>query len=169
MTRLSTLSAAIGSNPSRYDDADFWGSIGDNELDDQLTLLADMFASASDADRATIRSSVHPNALWNLIAYVRRMALPVLRERDAKWLERGLFVAAIEDGRFDFRDLIVSLVILRAASEQIGLDCHSYFNYIIEHCSLSSVGTFANARDHSPSNVSDLLQSFGPPELLPKC
>jgi hypothetical protein len=96
------------------------------------------------------------------------LALLLLRDRDPIWVRRGLAIANLENGQFDFRDSIVSLVILRAATESIDLDPVPEFNKTIKSCEKSMIGILENARDHHPQNVRELLRIFGPDELKPR-
>lgn len=166
--QFEELSAAIGASSGSYKDSEFWMSIGETELDRHLTRLADIFIAAPQSEQQVVRDAVHPRALWNLIAFVRRLSILIILTSDPLWLRRALAVAAIEDGRFDFRDLIVSLVIVRAAAEQVGIDHIPHFNWCIDSLSPTSHDSFINARDHSPSDILDILHNFGPAELLPE-
>jgi hypothetical protein len=163
--RLDELSNAIGPDSLSYNDAGFWTSVGATELDQQLTRLADLFVHTPENQRPRVRDAVHARSLWNLVSYVRRTSLLILTSRDAIWLRRALAIAAIEDSRYDYRDLIVSLVIVRAASEQVGLDPIPLFDWCLDTLKPTSRDTFTNARDHADSDVCDILKHFGPPEL----
>lgn len=163
--RLEELSNAIGPDSLSYNDDGLWTSVGATELDQQLTRLADLFLHSPENQRPRVRNAVHARSLWNLVCYVRRAALLILTSRDSQWLRRALAIAAIEDSRFDFRDSIVSLVIVRAASEQVGLDPIPLFNWCLDTLNPTSRDSFTNARDHANSDVCDILKHFGPPEL----
>jgi hypothetical protein len=161
------FSDIIGPDTRHYPDKSFWESVGNCDLDRQLTDLADCFRQCSSCQRQVFRSSVHAHASWNLIAYVRRLALLLLRDSDPIWVRRGLAIANLENGQSDFRDSIVSLVILRAAAESIGLDPVPEFNETIKDCEKSMIGILENARDHHPQDVRCILRTFGPDELKP--
>ncbi len=162
-SQLEDLSIATGETLVRYKDNCFWASVGECELDHQLTQLADIFVNVPIDQQQIVRDAIRPGALWNLIAYVRRLSVLISKTSDPIWLRRALAVAAIEDGRFDFRDTIVSLVIARAAAEQVGIDYIAHFNWCLQTFKPSSRDSFTNARDHSESNVRGILRSFGPP------
>ncbi len=152
----------------RYSDRHFWDSVGSHELDLALSRLADFYAGCNDGQRRILRRSLHPAASWNLVAYVRRMALQILSTKDASWLTRAMNIASLENATIDFRDSIASLVIARIAAENVGIDPLPHFDKAISKCDSSMISTFKNARDHRPSNVSAILRFFGPPQLKPK-
>ena len=165
--QLEELTNSIGENSASYSEAVFWESVGATELDEQLTRLADLFIGTPPDQQQMVRDAVHPRSLWNLIAYVRRLSMLIMATSDSMWLRRALAVAAIEDGRFDYRDLIVSLVIARAASEHVGIDHIPHFIWCLDSFHPTSHESFTNARDHAESDVHDILRSFGPSELRP--
>lgn len=167
-SQLEELSLAIGANSALYNDRNMWSSVGDTELDQQLTRLANIFVDIPRNQQQIVREAVHPRALWNLIVFVRRLAILILKTSDPIWLRRALTIAAIENGRSDFRDLIVSLVIARAAAERVDMDYVAQFNWCLDAFTPASKGSFTNARDHAECDVRDILRNFGPPELLPK-
>ena len=152
----------------RYTDRSFWDSIGTHVLDVQLSGLADFYGKSNATQRRTLRRALNPIASWNLVAYVRRMALKILETKDPRWLISALNIASLENATFDVRDSIVSLVIARTSAEFVSIDPVPHFAKAITQCDSEMVETFANARDHRPSGVRDILQEFGPPQLKPK-
>lgn len=142
-----------------------WNSAGTHELDIALSSLADFYGRCNSVQCRRLRSAVHPAASWNLVEYVRRMSIPLLETGDIKWLTRALNIASLENATFDYRDSIVSLVIVRSAAEVASLDSLSEFNKAMSKCDSTMVSTFTNARDHSPKNATTLINAFGPPQL----
>lgn len=100
----------------------------------RLTTLAELYLESSPEQRRELRHSleVGDESRWELIAYVRRIAKLINSENDTRWLRCGLAIASLENGGFDFRDLIVSLDILRHAAERAGIDTTPYFHEAIE-------------------------------------
>ncbi len=160
--QLAALSASIGGKAESYPESGFWMSIGSTKLDQQLSELADLFIETPSNLQQMVREAVHPHSLWNLIAYVRRLSVLIAATSEPIWLRRALAVAAIEDGRFDFRDLIVSLVIARSAAEIVGIDPIPHFNWCLDTFQPASRDSFTNARDHAQHDVEDILRNFGP-------
>ncbi len=158
----------IGPDDRHYPDRIFWKSVGNCKRDSQLTELADCLIRCTLNQRQLIRSVVHDHAMWNLIAFVRRVAVLLIREREPIWLRRGLEIAILESGRMDYRDSICSLVILRAAAESIGFDPIPDFDKALRHCDPTMEHILLNARDHLPKNVGVILRMFGPDELKTK-
>jgi hypothetical protein len=162
------LAEAISGVEPNFRDSDFWISAGKTKLDRQLTQLADLYIEASSEQKEEIRSSVAPRAEWNLVAFVRRLAVHLLDDLNPLWLKRGLAIACVENGRFDFRDTITSLVILRAAAEQAGIDPLPYFDNALSHCDHRVEHMIENARNYKPSDMRYILRECGPSELKPK-
>lgn len=151
-----------------YGDRKFWDSIGTHSLDVQLSRLAAFYGKSNATQRRTLRQLLNPAASWNLVAYVRRMALQILETKDARWLISALQIASLENATSDYRDSIVSLVIARAAAESVSIDPMPHFAKALAQCDPAMVSIFTNARDHRPGDVRDILREFGPPELRPK-
>lgn len=166
--RLRMLVHAIGPNEAFFRDSDFWETAGTTKLDNELARLADLYLESSSSQQASIRLAVNPRAEWNLVAYVRRLAIVILHEKDPTWVRRGLAIACLENGSFDFRDSIASLVILRSAAEESGIDPIQYFDEALGTCEKDFVHVIENARDHRLNDVRDILREFGPPALKPK-
>ena len=149
-----------------YENLVLWTGVGDHQLDQKLTQLADLYLAAAPARREAIRCYFENrrealDALW---LYIRRIALLLWSSADVVWLRRGLAVAAIEGGRVDYRDTIVSLVILRHAAEHVGIVTRPYFDEAIPLVAADAVFIFTNARDHRDRDVRYTVSAFGPPE-----
>ena len=52
--------------------------------------------------------------------YVRRMGARICSPKDVEWVRRALAIAAIEGGRADYRDTIISLLLLFQLKSLIG-------------------------------------------------
>lgn len=166
---LTTFEPLLGPDAARhtYGTREFWKSIGTHPLDVELSRLADFYGKCDATQRSTLRRSLNAAASWNLLAYVRRMALRILETHDPRWLISALRIASLENAICDYRDSIVSLVIARAAAESVSMDPLPHFAEAISQCEPAMVSTFTNARDHRPRDVRDILRSFGPPQLKP--
>lgn len=169
-TLLPTFESVLRPEATRlkYADAEFWNSIGTHPLDVQLIQLADFYGKCNATQRRTLRQSLNSAVSWNLVAFVRRMALQILKKKDAHWLISALRIASLENATYDFRDSIVSLVIARAAAESVSIDPTPHFTKALSQCDPEMVPTLTNARDHRPNDVRDILREFGPPELKPR-
>lgn len=126
--------------------------------------LAVLYGEASPGQRAEIRRSLAGLDTWDLVLYVRRVALPIHSPTDVDWLKKGLAAASIENGQFDFRDTIVSLVLLRYAAEKAGIDARQHFDETIAISDKAVVSSLENARDHRPGDMRDIIYQFGPRE-----
>ena len=139
-----------------------WQNVGEIELDRQLSEAADLYLAVDAGQRGQMRESVGGET-WDLVVYVRRLAVLVLRNREgaSQWLRRGLAIAALENARFDDRDFIVSLVILRWAADKVGLVTRNYFLEAEELFQPDALSSLRNARDYQ--DPGSILISSGPP------
>jgi hypothetical protein len=149
---------------SYYRRAEIWSNVGNRSLDEKLSELADLYWDSTQTQQKLIRDAVNPSRTWELIVYIRRIAMLIVSQSDGNWLRRGLAVAAIENSSFDYRDLIVSLVILRYAAEQAGIKTRQYFNDTMKISDPIIHDVLRNARDHSESCVTQTIHAFGPPQ-----
>ncbi len=129
---------------------DLWTQIGEHPLDLRLTELADLYLSANPDQRLALYQDFHnyERRLWELVVYVRRMAKMLATPADGHWLRRGLAIAALEGARSDFRDTIVSLILLRWGAERAQIDTRSYFIEIIAIAPREARDVFRNAKSH---------------------
>lgn len=158
---LQTCDCAYASN-------DFWSDAGSRPLDLSLSPLADLYWEADNGQRQQIRDAVDPRIIWELLVYIRRVAVLIEGKDDVQWLRRGLAIAAIVSGREDYRDLIVSLVILRQGAERVGIKTQKHFNDTIKIAEPAIHGILENARDHGESGVDAIISAFGSPQWHPK-
>lgn len=160
---VSTLRAETAQ--LRYSGRSRWKSIGTHAIDARLSDLADFYRRCNSVQRRTLRGSLNPATIGNLLFYVRRMSIQIMETVDPIWLVRALAAASLENAQCDYRDSIVSLVIARAGAEAVSIDSVPHFNYALSRCDPVMVPIFSNARDHQPKDVRDILREFGPPEL----
>jgi hypothetical protein len=151
---------------SGYRNTPIWAYIGHRKLDKKFTKLADLYRNSQPARRKEIRDffAGQWDRLDEMWLYVRRVARLIKSKRDTVWLRRGLAIAAIEGGRVDYRDTIVSLVILRYGAERAGIETGLFFDEALPMVSPRSRGIFNNARDHHASDVRYTVITMGPPD-----
>jgi hypothetical protein len=162
--RLHRCADVLEGRTHVYGDKNFWSRSVEPPLEPQLTELADLYWDASADQRRQIRESVGARLSMELFLYIRRVAIMIETRHDVAWLRRGLAIAAIENGHGDYRDTIVSLVILRFAAERVGIKTRKHFNDAIRIAETGVHETLKNARDHRESDVKYTIREFGPPE-----
>jgi hypothetical protein len=160
--RFDECRVLLGTQDRLYRSGSLWSKVGRHPLDLRLTLLAELFWDSNDKQRQQIRASVDKQDAWALVAYVRRIGILINSRDDIRWLRAGLAIAVIEDARFDFRDLIVSLVILRFAAERMGIDTKPYFDEVIKVSTARTRGVLRNVRNHSKADILITVREFGP-------
>jgi glyoxylase-like metal-dependent hydrolase (beta-lactamase superfamily II) len=144
-----------------------WDQLGTCALDQRLSQLADLYLAAGTTTRKQIRDyfSGRGAELDELWLFTRRVAAQVRSPHDVALVRRGLAIAAIEGGRRDYRDTIVSLVLLRHGAERAGLQVDPLFREIqgTEFLAPENRAYFENARTHAAEDVAVTVRAFGPP------
>jgi len=103
---------------------DYLARAGVEPLDGAVAALCDRYLEASADDRASMRDFFRNRSGFrqNLLGYVFRAASALRRDPSPRWVRHGIVAAAIEDQGLDYRDSIVSLIVLRWAAERVGVD-----------------------------------------------
>lgn len=147
-----------------YRSRSLWTKAGQRPIDLQLAEVGRLYWESNPRQRQRIVDAVGAVDSWCLIAFIRRIAVIVEAEADARRVRAGLAIALIENARNDFRDLIVSLVILRHGAERGGIKCRPLFDEAIAMAAGAVRDCLINARDHSAKDVLITVREFGPPE-----
>ena len=155
----------VGSNSYQFKSReDVWEKVGSLPLDNFFTELASLYIAADDAQRLTLYEYCgrQPSIIQNLWYYIRRAGKLIETSDDYKWLELGIACLLLDGGRFDFRDTITSLVLLRYAAERKGIQTRPIFDRFIQHTQGDMKIMLENVRDHSESNIRSSVDYFGP-------
>jgi hypothetical protein len=136
-------------------------------LDGKLTMLAEMYLVGDADQRQWLRDTFvgQSDFLWDLQLFTRRTTLWMDGAMDDRWLLRALAMIAIENAGVDYRDTVVTLVILRFAADIAGLDFAALVGSIPELQSEALYPHIEGAITHNPSDMRFTIQSFGPPHL----
>ena len=138
-----------------------WAQPGDRLLDQSASAVADWYIDHL-SERELIRKETRQwGSLWGLILFVRRVG--ILVDADTKWLSRGLAIASIVDANCDYRDLIVSLVVLRSLAMDAGLETDAAFDIALGWSTERMHGILMNVRNHDLSDIQSTVATFGPP------
>lgn len=148
-----------------------WRDIGASPMDARLAAFSELYADADLDQRKIIRDFFKDEELRELEVFVARSARLIETTGDAHWLRRGFAAACIEGGRYDFRDLISSLSILRYGAERAGIEVEPFFHEAVA-MSLPSTSTKAlslqeillTVKSYPKQTLRDLVREFGPPE-----
>jgi len=141
-----------------------WENIGTNPLDIAFTDLSELYLEAGDIRKKQIfeYAGTHglPNDLWY---FVRRVGQQIHLASDVKWLEVGIAAALIDGARGDFRDLIVSLTLLRFSAESHGIDVRPFFDTAIQSADEKMKSILTTVRNDKESSIRYVVQMFGAP------
>lgn len=121
------LVAAIANDRRRS-----WRDVGSSPMDARLAAFSDLYADANPDQRQILRSFFDGEQLRELEHFVARAARLTETTGDPRWLRRGIAAACIDGGRYDFRDLIASLSILRYGAERAGIEIDPFFREALE-------------------------------------
>jgi hypothetical protein len=144
-----------------------WGNIGANPLDIAFLELSELYLEADHIRKKYIFDAIaSTSALYDIWYFVRRIGKQIKAASDHKWLEIGIAAAMIDGARTDYRDLIVSMVLLRFAAELHGIDPKPFFDQAIQNADETMMPILKNVRDHSQKDVRYTVRSFGDPEWV---
>ena len=146
------------------DKEDIWQNIGSNPLDTLFTRLAELYLECSESQRQELHDycGIQHQYLENAWYFIRRIGMLIHSQEDQKWLEIGIASALLDGGRADFRDLIVSLVLLRSMAEKREINTETILDNFIPSADDHMKGILENVRDHSRSDISYTVSTFGP-------
>jgi hypothetical protein len=145
---------------------DVWANIGSTHLDNFFTELATLYLAANDNERSKLCEYCERQQpiIENLWYYIRRVGKLIETKDDKKWLELGIACFLMDGGRFDYRDTITSLILLRFAAERKGIETRSVFDSFIPSAQENMKKMLENVRDHPESSIRSSVEYFGPPE-----
>lgn len=163
---LETLTAAGADDKDRR-----WGGVGASPMDARLAAFSELYVDADPDQRKMISDSFDGEELRELGVFVARSARLIEATGDPRWLRRGFAAACIEGGRYDFRDLISSLSILRYGAERAGIEVEPFFHEALEMSlparstkTLSLQEIFLTVKSYPKQTLRDFVREFGPPE-----
>jgi hypothetical protein len=162
-------------NKSNYFYKNIWNEVGHHQLDNLFFELASIYDRSSPSEREFIEKFfvVKPypfvqakklKRLLQLVYFVRRISVLIHSSEQSNLVRTGLIVALIEGGKYDFRDTIVSLLILRYAAERNGVDFLGLLDRVIPLARPESRDVFLNVKNHSDTNMLLTVRRHGPPE-----
>lgn len=145
-----------------------WENVDSTPLDKFFVKLAELYLESNDHQRLRLYSYCgQQNAiLENLWYFIRRIGKLIRSKNDKKWFELGIVSALLDGGRADFRDLIISLVLLRFVSEKNGINTSLVFDTFIPSAQGELKSLLENVRNYSESSIHMTVQTFGPPEWV---
>jgi signal transduction histidine kinase len=168
-TRLSNWKKLYKANKVEYSPLNLWEGIGQHPLDNLFISLAQIYLGASFEERRCIEALFKDqDKLFELIICIRRLSLQVKSMRDCDLVRLGFILEVVEGGRYDFRDTIVSLILLRYSSEKAGINISLIIDGIINNFAQNltrlTQDILENVRKHSDADVVYTIKEMGPPD-----
>ncbi len=147
---------------------DVWSNIGTSSLDQAFIELSSLYLEADDNQKAILvrycgKKPVIIESLWQ---FIRRVGYFINTDEDKRWFEIGLAAAMLDACRFDFRDTVISLVLLRFIAERRGIETKTIFDKFIEISEGHTREALKNARDHSEADILYTLRNCGSSEWV---
>src|SRR5574341_932475 len=169
--RFSRIQALYSAGDKSYqikNEDDVWTNVGSTHLDNMFTELSALYLEADDNQRQMLYNFCGQQRaiLENLYIYIRRIGKLISSPEDQQWLEFGIASALMEGGRIDYRDTIISLVLLRFVAETHDIDTKSVFDTFISSAPENMRSLLTNVKTHLPSDVHMTVQDFGAPEWV---
>ena len=150
-TRFSLIAQKLYDAQNDYEfktEDDIWSNIGTNRLDIAFTELSELYFEADDVQWKYIFDRAGSDGVpYNLWYFVRRVGKLIRTKEDDKWLRIGITAALIDGGRGDFRDLTLSLTLLRSDAEKQGIDPKPYFAEPIQNADEKMKSILINVQD----------------------
>jgi len=142
--------------------AEYLEKAGTEPMDVAIAALCDTYLAGSAQVRECVRSFVErPQAFHNtLLNYVFRMASALRRDPNPRWIRLAIAATAIEDARLDYRDLIVSLIVLRWAAERRGLCPRGEFEALAVLATEATGKLIAGIPQRSASEVENTVRQM---------
>lgn len=144
-----------------------WESVGSAEADQRWGKLADYYLESSSTTRRGIREWFNGNdaALAEMRNYVRRISLELGSSGSVDTLRRGLAITAIEGGRSNLSETLISLQLLRYASQLSGIDSDEPWRQIQDPVFLAPENKplFELVRIQRQHDLRQAALAYGPP------
>jgi hypothetical protein len=161
------LGAAMADDQKRW-----WTGFGTSQMAARLAAFSDLYGDSDAQQRQILRDSFAGERLRELELFVARSARLLESPEDSQWLRRGLTAACLDAGRYDFRDLIASLSILRYGAERGGIEIAPFFREALEMIAPTDVPTgtpevreiLLTVQGYPQRELRWFVLKFGPPE-----
>ena len=117
----------------------------------QIAVLCEKYREMDSGVRAAMRSAVSRKAGWFILAFVSRMALVAVREKDREALANGILALILsKTAEVDYRDAYKPIAKLAYAARQCGVDLAEYS---METCPETPVALIGFMRKPGPVKV----------------
>lgn len=139
-----------------------WRPLFGTPFDRLMTDVTLLYLEADGTQRKELleRLAKHRDWTYDATYFMGRVTARIRTAEDAIWVKASLAAARVLDGRADFRDIILSLVLVRHVAEQRGIDVQAIIDAEIESDEDPLRDILLNVRNHSPRDVMSTLQFF---------
>jgi hypothetical protein len=161
-TRFSNLKSKVRRNGPRYDD-----QIAENSsterIDELFSDFADLYSDSSREQKSEIFDYFADKKIrFDFWIYIQRIAMLIESRDDGKWLQRGLAAALMDGGRGEWKELYITLPMLRYGAERVGIDVKAYFDEAFKFANQPIISVFKHALTEDEYRFT--IQTSGPEE-----
>jgi len=140
-----------------------WSEIGPSPLDRRLAVVCELYLDADPEQRQELRECFAGEDLRRLNVFMGRAARLIGSTEDTEWFRLGLAAAGIEAARYDFRDFIFYLDILRFGAERAEIETGPFFEEAMEMSPLIQ-DYLRRLRSRSSGSLKASVRLCGPPQ-----
>jgi len=153
------------SNKKQYSNQ-VWEDLIENPLDILFMELAELYEVADAGQRLIIEKFFErkPEWTWQLVLFIRRTAKLLDLSNKDRMINVGLAIADLVSKKDDFRDIIVSLVILKYAAEKSDIDIKPSLETALINANEVFRNILTSTLNHNHSSTVWTIKNFGPPE-----
>ncbi|MBI5932164.1 MAG: hypothetical protein HY867_00540 [Chloroflexi bacterium] len=143
-----------------------WENIGKHPQDILFLDLGEIYITASSELRMKIKGlfEKRPEQTWQLVLFIRRIAKMINFDTQTKLVKIGLAIADIVMENEDYRDISISVAILKYGSEKVGINVTELIENEISNYSAELSTLLNNLMKWSKNDMKLSLLWFGPPE-----
>jgi hypothetical protein len=143
-----------------------WEALIENPLDILFMELAELYKAADEGQRLIIEKFFErkPEWTWQLVLFIRRTAKLLNLSNKDKMVNAGWSIANLVSKKDDFRDIIVSLVILKYAADKSDIDIRPSLETAMINANEVFKNILTSTLNHNHSSVVWTVKNFGPTE-----
>lgn len=153
-----------------------WEEIGKHPLDVLLQELGTIHIVSTKEQRSEIKGIFQrkpqsiwqsfldrrPDQTWQLVLFIRRIVKMLTSNNQTELVQIGSAIADITVGLDDFRDILISLAILKFGAERVGIDTAILIDQAISNYSVELGKLLQNLKSWPEETINSSIRDFGP-------
>ena len=140
-----------------------WEDIRTHPQDEFFLELGEIYLEANQDLKTDIKKLFKkPDEIWQLTLFIRRVAKMIHSDAQTDLAKIGIAIADIVAGKEDFRDVLISLAILRYRADLVGILTMELINEAELNCSAELRKLLQNFKNWSWNDIEWSIKQFGP-------